>query len=147
MPTPCWRRAGAARVEAFVATAGATDEGRAGYFRFALDDPNPAARRLERIVAWRSRTLGLPYGDQWPADRAPGLRPGRRFPPAGPDGGCRSGAPPRPPPAGRARSSPRSPRRRATAAPAIGGAAPATCCAWRCTSWACRRVALARLYG
>jgi hypothetical protein len=37
---------------------------RVGYFGFALDDPNPAARRLERIVAWRCRALGLPYGDQ-----------------------------------------------------------------------------------
>jgi rSAM/selenodomain-associated transferase 2 len=37
---------------------------RAGYFAFALDDPSPAARRLERIVAWRCRVLGLPYGDQ-----------------------------------------------------------------------------------
>jgi rSAM/selenodomain-associated transferase 2 len=36
----------------------------AGYFRFRLDDPSPAARRLERIVAWRCRRLGLPYGDQ-----------------------------------------------------------------------------------
>src|SRR5215472_10647011 len=27
--------------------------GRAGYFDFALDDTRPAARRLERIVAWR----------------------------------------------------------------------------------------------
>jgi rSAM/selenodomain-associated transferase 2 len=39
-------------------------ETRAGYFDFALDDPNPAARRLERIVAWRCRVLALPYGDQ-----------------------------------------------------------------------------------
>jgi rSAM/selenodomain-associated transferase 2 len=38
--------------------------GRAGYFGFALDDPDPTARRLERIVAWRCRALGLPYGDQ-----------------------------------------------------------------------------------
>lgn len=38
--------------------------GRAGVFRFALDDPSPAARRLERIVAWRSRVMALPYGDQ-----------------------------------------------------------------------------------
>ena len=38
--------------------------GRAGYFGFALDDPDPAARRLERVVAWRCRALGLPYGDQ-----------------------------------------------------------------------------------
>ena len=39
-------------------------ECRAGYFDFALDDPAPAARRLERIVAWRCRVLALPYGDQ-----------------------------------------------------------------------------------
>ncbi len=37
---------------------------RAGYFVFALDDPGRAARRLERIVAWRSDLFGLPYGDQ-----------------------------------------------------------------------------------
>jgi rSAM/selenodomain-associated transferase 2 len=37
---------------------------RAGYFRFALDDRAPAARRVERLVAWRCRRLGLPYGDQ-----------------------------------------------------------------------------------
>lgn len=37
---------------------------RAGYFRFALDDASRAARRLERIVAWRCRALALPYGDQ-----------------------------------------------------------------------------------
>lgn len=36
----------------------------AGYFRFALDSADPRARRLERMVAWRSRVLGLPYGDQ-----------------------------------------------------------------------------------
>ena len=40
------------------------DPGRAGYFRFALDDAAPAARRLERAVAWRCRVLALPYGDQ-----------------------------------------------------------------------------------
>ncbi|HEU0215257.1 MAG TPA: TIGR04283 family arsenosugar biosynthesis glycosyltransferase [Stellaceae bacterium] len=39
-------------------------EARAGYFDFALDDPAPAARRLERIVAWRCRVMALPYGDQ-----------------------------------------------------------------------------------
>jgi rSAM/selenodomain-associated transferase 2 len=38
--------------------------GRAWHFRFALDDSAPAARRLERAVAWRCRVLGLPYGDQ-----------------------------------------------------------------------------------
>ena len=37
---------------------------RAGYFDLALDDPAPAARRVERLAAWRSRVLGLPYGDQ-----------------------------------------------------------------------------------
>lgn len=37
---------------------------RAACFRFALDDASPAARRLERLVAWRTRVLGLPYGDQ-----------------------------------------------------------------------------------
>jgi rSAM/selenodomain-associated transferase 2 len=40
------------------------DPTQAGYFRFVLDSPDPRARRLERMVAWRSRTLGLPYGDQ-----------------------------------------------------------------------------------
>ena len=43
-----------------------------GYFRFALDDPAPEARRLEAMVAWRCRWLGLPYGDQ-------GLLIGRDF--------------------------------------------------------------------
>ena len=38
--------------------------GRAAYFRFALDSPDPRARRLEKRVAWRCRRLGLPYGDQ-----------------------------------------------------------------------------------
>ena len=37
---------------------------RAAYFAYRLDDDTPPARRLERIVAWRSRVLGLPYGDQ-----------------------------------------------------------------------------------
>ena len=51
-----------AAIANFIETPGAA--GRAGYFAFALDDPDPAARRLERIVAWRCRMLGLPYGDQ-----------------------------------------------------------------------------------
>jgi rSAM/selenodomain-associated transferase 2 len=38
--------------------------GLARYFAFALDDASPAARRLERRVAWRCRVLALPYGDQ-----------------------------------------------------------------------------------
>ena len=37
---------------------------RAYFFHFALDDPSPPARRLERAVAWRCRFLALPYGDQ-----------------------------------------------------------------------------------
>lgn len=37
---------------------------KAAVFRFALDDSSAAARRLERMVAWRGRVLGLPYGDQ-----------------------------------------------------------------------------------
>jgi rSAM/selenodomain-associated transferase 2 len=42
----------------------ATSPERAGYCRFVLDSADPRARRLERLVAWRSRALGLPYGDQ-----------------------------------------------------------------------------------
>jgi len=37
---------------------------RAGYFRYALDDPAGPARFLEEIVHWRCRLLNLPYGDQ-----------------------------------------------------------------------------------
>ena len=37
---------------------------RAATFRFALDDTARAARWLEAIVAWRTKALGLPYGDQ-----------------------------------------------------------------------------------
>jgi rSAM/selenodomain-associated transferase 2 len=40
------------------------DEDRAGYFRLRLDSPDPRARRLERLVGWRCRAFGLPYGDQ-----------------------------------------------------------------------------------
>lgn len=40
------------------------DGARAATFTFALDDEAPAARRLERMVAWRCRVLALPYGDQ-----------------------------------------------------------------------------------
>jgi len=42
----------------------AANSRRAGYFRFLLDHDAPEARRLERMVAWRCRTFGLPYGDQ-----------------------------------------------------------------------------------
>ncbi len=36
----------------------------AGVFKFAVDDASSQARRLERLVAWRVRQFGLPYGDQ-----------------------------------------------------------------------------------
>jgi rSAM/selenodomain-associated transferase 2 len=36
----------------------------AAYFQFQLDSDSASARRLERMVAWRCRTFGLPYGDQ-----------------------------------------------------------------------------------
>jgi rSAM/selenodomain-associated transferase 2 len=47
--------------ESFIATRG---ENAAAAFTFALDDDAPAARRLERLVAWRCRAFALPYGDQ-----------------------------------------------------------------------------------
>jgi rSAM/selenodomain-associated transferase 2 len=57
-PQPGWEAA----IGGFIMAPGAAD--RAGYFDLALDDRAPAARRIERIVAWRCRRLGLPYGDQ-----------------------------------------------------------------------------------
>ncbi len=42
----------------------AANRDKAAVFRFALDDRADGARRLERLVAWRTRVLGLPYGDQ-----------------------------------------------------------------------------------
>ncbi|MDG2243242.1 MAG: TIGR04283 family arsenosugar biosynthesis glycosyltransferase [Rhodospirillaceae bacterium] len=42
----------------------ANNRDRAAAFRFALDDTAGQARRVERMVAWRCRLLGLPYGDQ-----------------------------------------------------------------------------------
>ncbi len=58
VPAPGWERDVAAFTEA------PAHRGHAAVFRFALDDPSPAARRLERLVLWRTRVLGLPYGDQ-----------------------------------------------------------------------------------
>ncbi len=52
----------AEEVRRFIAASGNPD--RAAAFRFTLDDASPAARRLERLVAWRCRRFGLPYGDQ-----------------------------------------------------------------------------------
>lgn len=63
---PGWRAA----AERFVGDP--ANAGRAAAFRFALDDADPRARRIEQGVAWRSRALGLPYGDQ-------GLLIARRF--------------------------------------------------------------------
>jgi rSAM/selenodomain-associated transferase 2 len=56
--SPAWEAA----VAAFLTAPEPTS--RAGYFDFALDDTASAARRVERIVAWRCRVLALPYGDQ-----------------------------------------------------------------------------------
>lgn len=53
---PGWREACRAHM--------AAKPGQAGWFRFALDTDDPHARRLERLVAWRSQVLALPYGDQ-----------------------------------------------------------------------------------
>lgn len=53
-----WKRA----VEIFCADPANRDK--AAAFRFALDDHCAQARRLERMVAWRVRWIGLPYGDQ-----------------------------------------------------------------------------------
>jgi rSAM/selenodomain-associated transferase 2 len=58
IPEPGWRET----LAAFMAEPANRD--RAGYGRLALDDPSPAARRLEAMVAWRCRRFGLPYGDQ-----------------------------------------------------------------------------------
>jgi rSAM/selenodomain-associated transferase 2 len=53
---PGWQRVAAGFI--------AGGQSRAAWFRFALDSADPRARRLERLVAWRSRVLALPYGDQ-----------------------------------------------------------------------------------
>lgn len=55
---PGWEDA----VADFVTAPGAA--GWAGYFTFVLDDAAHAARRIERLVAWRCRVFSLPYGDQ-----------------------------------------------------------------------------------
>jgi rSAM/selenodomain-associated transferase 2 len=57
-PGAGWQEA----VAGFIARPEAAQQ--AGYFRFALDDAAPEARRLEAVVAWRCHWLGLPYGDQ-----------------------------------------------------------------------------------
>lgn len=57
---------------AMVFTSDERNRDRAAVFTFALDDPAPAARRVERMVRRRNNWLGLPYGDQ-------GLLINRRF--------------------------------------------------------------------
>ena len=52
------------RVEVNVFMSIPANSERAAVFRFSLDEESPAARRLEAAVAWRTRVLGLPYGDQ-----------------------------------------------------------------------------------
>jgi rSAM/selenodomain-associated transferase 2 len=44
--------------------ASAENAEKAGYFRLQFDSTDRRARRIERLVAWRCRTFGLPYGDQ-----------------------------------------------------------------------------------
>ncbi|NQV44570.1 MAG: glycosyltransferase [Rhodospirillales bacterium] len=41
-----------------------TNRQKVGVFRFCLNDPTPAARRIEVLANWRTIRLGLPYGDQ-----------------------------------------------------------------------------------
>lgn len=49
-------------VRAFISES--ANKHQAAALRFELDDDAPQARRVERLVAWRCRVLGLPYGDQ-----------------------------------------------------------------------------------
>jgi rSAM/selenodomain-associated transferase 2 len=55
---PHWREA----AQAFMADP--SNRSKAAVFKFTIDDDAPQARRLEAMVAWRTRWLGLPYGDQ-----------------------------------------------------------------------------------
>ncbi len=89
--SPDWEAA----VAAFLAAPEATS--RAGYFDFALDDAAPAARRLERIVAWRCRVLRSALWRSRSADRPQPVLRGRRICAAAVDGRRRPRSPPRPP--------------------------------------------------
>lgn len=55
--------AGASTIIARFVSPRANDD-KAGYFRLRFDTADSAARRVERLAAWRCRTFGLPYGDQ-----------------------------------------------------------------------------------
>ncbi|WP_417516295.1 TIGR04283 family arsenosugar biosynthesis glycosyltransferase [Minwuia sp.] len=56
--SPSWR------AEAGNFMAMPANERRAAAFTFRLDSRKAEARRVERLVNWRCRKLGLPYGDQ-----------------------------------------------------------------------------------
>ena len=62
----------AARDQALAFIGAPENRERAAAFRYQVDLPGRRARLLERLVAWRSSVLGLPYGDQ-------GLLIGRGF--------------------------------------------------------------------
>lgn len=69
------------QADAIAHAADAANADRAAVFTFTLDDASPQARRVEGLVAWRTRRLGLPYGDQgllisrMHYDRLGGFRP------------------------------------------------------------------------
>ena len=107
----------------------------------------PAARRLERIVAWRCRALALPYGDQGLLIVARAVRRGRRLRRDPADGGCRPGAAPRPRAASQRCRRSSSPRRGAIAGAATSAGRCATCSACRCISLGVPPRHIARLYG
>ena len=50
--------------QAFIENMEKSSGTRAAAFRLKLDDGSPAARRIEKLAAWRCTRLGLPYGDQ-----------------------------------------------------------------------------------
>ena len=58
LPGPGWDRL----IAAFAEETGERE--RAGAFSLRFDDDARAARRVEALAGWRSRLLGLPYGDQ-----------------------------------------------------------------------------------
>lgn len=58
----CLERGWRSAVTEFMATV--DNRTKAATFGFGLDDGSVHARRLERLVRWRSRAMGLPYGDQ-----------------------------------------------------------------------------------
>ena len=58
VPGAAWADA----VRGFIATP--ANAAKAGYFELRFASSDPRARTIERLVRWRSRALGLPYGDQ-----------------------------------------------------------------------------------